>query len=484
MHPLNNYWDNHLRVAFEQSAGHDLPAMVEASLAHVAMLAKTGALSAERAAVLQTGLVRLWRRWQNGCATPAFDGSVEDPYYYFEQQLALELAMPVADLDIQLARSRNDLDAAVFRMILRRMTLGHADQLAQLIEVTLTAAQRHVDAVIIGMTHRRPAQPTTIAHVLVGLADAWTACLRDAVQTFDELNHSPLGGAAFAGTDISYDANLVAALLGFDDTYNSSYEAIAGAGHFGRVASLHARIAAQSARWARVLQEWMSLGWIMTPLGFTQGSSIMPQKVNPVVCEHLASMAGATLGDAQAVMVNIAQSWYEDSNNATTDVRQHLWRSAERLKRVLNLQHGLAQEIAVKQLPEPDVIVASGATTTAVAEALSLAEVPWRLAHDIVHDLVQANPPQQWTQNQVSARLTASGIDASLAERLLAVAKQPALILDRTQSGSPGRKPMQAAVRDASACLDTLRAEVGARRIRIDDARHQLVEIAEHMADG
>ncbi|MEU4754923.1 lyase family protein, partial [Micromonospora tulbaghiae] len=31
----------------------------------------------------------------------------------------------------------------------------------------------------------------------------------------------------------------------------------------------------------------MSWGWVVTPGEFTQGSSIMPQKRNPVVLEHL-----------------------------------------------------------------------------------------------------------------------------------------------------------------------------------------------------
>ena len=153
---LSIFWDNHLRVAFEQAAAHDLPAMVEASLAHVLVLRRTGALTPERADLLLRGLLTLWDElgpepgrtsWTPRLASPVFDGSVEDPYYFLEQQLARACGIETADLDVQLARSRNDLDAAVFRMILRRMVLDELDLLLQLVDDTAERTDATVDAV-------------------------------------------------------------------------------------------------------------------------------------------------------------------------------------------------------------------------------------------------------------------------------------------------------------------------------------------------
>ena len=326
---LSIYWDNHLRVAFEQSAPHELPAMVEASLAHVTMLRETKALPEPRADRLLRGLLTLWQRWGDAepsedwrprVASHPFDGSVEDPYYYLEQQLAAACGISTSDLDVQLARSRNDLDAGVFRMILRRGILDLAEILLQTVRDLEEVAARTADALLIGHTHRRPAQPTTIAHVLSGLAEAMLSQAEELLSVYDEMNVSPLGSAAFTGTDIAIDAQRVADLLGFSSSFTASYEAVAGAEHFMRLAGLHARVASTGARWARVLQEWMNLGWLRMPDEFTQGSSIMPQKKNPVVLEHLVSMSGAANGEANAVFTTIAAGWYEDSNNATTDV--------------------------------------------------------------------------------------------------------------------------------------------------------------------
>lgn len=476
---LSIYWDNHLRVAFEQSAGHDLPAMVEASLAHVLMLERCGTLPADRAARLLVGLRKLWDDWGGGLDSPSFDGTSEDPYYYLEHRLAEACGIERADLDVQLARSRNDLDSGVFRMILRRMVLDELDLLAQLIGDTADKTEETVDAVIIGYTHRRPAQPTTIAHVLSGLSDAWLSQAQGLLGAYDELNVSPLGGAAFAGTDLAVDADMVADLLGFDSSYTSSYEAIAGAEHLMRLAAEQARIGATAARWSRVLLEWMDKGWVATPLAFTQGSSIMPQKVNPVVCEHLVSMGGAGVADLSATFTNITQAWYEDSNNATTDVQQHLWRSADRIVRTLRLLDGLMLELAVKDLPSTDEIVASGATTTAVAEALAAKGVPWRGAHSLVGRLVRTSSPLDWDEAMVAAALAESSLAATLAATVLTAGQHPEQVLVRTQPGSPGRAPIAhatAAVRDRVAFL---RIDIDRRRHQLDTARETLLAAAD-----
>ena len=483
---LSIYWYNHLRVAFEQSAPHDLPAMVEASLAHVTMLRETKALPEPRADRLLRGLLTLWQRWGDAepsedwrprVASHPFDGSVEDPYYYLEQQLAAACGISTSDLDVQLARSRNDLDAGVFRMILRRGILDLAEILLQTVRDLEEVAARTADALLIGHTHRRPAQPTTIAHVLSGLAEAMLSQAEELLSVYDEMNVSPLGSAAFTGTDIAIDAQRVADLLGFSSSFTASYEAVAGAEHFMRLAGLHARVASTGARWARVLQEWMNLGWVRMPDEFTQGSSIMPQKKNPVVLEHLVSMYGAANGEANAVFTTIAAGWYEDSNNATTDVQKHLWSSTERIIRFVRLLDGLTLEIEPADLPSDEDIVRSGATTTAVAEALAGQSVPWRSAHDVVGTLFRQGDPTTWSADQVEEALAGAGIDddGSLRDLVLSSGRDPRRILEREQPGSPGRQAIAVALQHAEQRERSLSAQFQERRRLLTDARERLL---------
>lgn len=481
---LSVYWDNHLRDAFEEAAPEIYPPMVEASLAHVYMLAQQGILPMSRAARLEKGLLVLWERVDSGAQEYCFDGSVEDPYYFMEQQLAAACGISSSELDVQLARSRNDLDAGAFRMVLRRQVLDLADLVVRTAADAAALGRLHADKLIIGYTHRRPAQPTTIGHVLAGLSEALLSQARELNSIYDELNVSPLGAAAFAGTDIPIKAETVAGLLGFDNVFTSSYEAVAGAEHFMRIAAVQARITATGARFARVLLEWMTFGWVETPTAYTQGSSIMPQKKNPVVLEHMVSMAGASAADMAAVYANINSAWYEDSNNATTDVQKHLWRANCRAVRFVRMLNGLLGEFEVLNLPSAEAIVASGATTTAVAEALAGAGVPWRGAHDVVGRLVRAKDPTAWTASQVETALADSGLPVSraLADLALSAGQQPGRTLDRSQPGGPGLNAVSVAADATAAEAEALASTFTERRKRLAEARIQLLTVSADLA--
>src|SRR5699024_11079985 len=275
-------------------------------------------------------------------------------------------------------------------------------------------------------------------------------------------------------------------LLGFSSSFTASYEAVAGAEHFMRLAGLHARIASTGARWARVLQEWMNLGWVRMPDEFTQGSSIMPQKKNPVVLEHLVSMSGAANGETNAVFTTIAAGWYEDSNNATTDVQKHLWSSTARVIRFVRLLDGLTLEIEPAELPSGQDIVRSGATTTAVAEALATQSVPWRGAHDVVGTLFRQGDPTTWTGLQVENALIEAGIndDGPLRDLVLSSGRDPRRILEREQPGSPGRGPIAWALDFASERARALTTQFQDRRAGIDVARERLLTTATELTGG
>ncbi|WP_084469769.1 argininosuccinate lyase [Jiangella gansuensis] len=473
---LTVYQENHLRVAFEHHAATLYGPMVQASRAHVVMLAEQGLVPAERAVRLLRGLETMR---SDDPAALTYDGSVEDVYFTMEKRLAAAAGIDTSELDVQLARSRNDLDQGIFRMILRDQLAAVQDEVLATAGVLLDAADRYADVVVIGYTHRRPAQPTTVGHVLAGYAEALAGQARGYAALLDDLNVSPLGSCAFAGTDLDISSARVAELLGFDGLVVNSYEAVAGADHLMRVATVNAQALATGARFARTLMDWLSWQWVTTPPEFTQGSSIMPQKRNPVVFEHLVSMAGATAADAASVLNNVGAAWWEDSNNATTDVQARLWESNDRARRFFRLLGGVSARIEPLTPPSAAAIVATGATTTAATDALTASGVPFRGAHSLAGRLLREAEPEQWTVGMVLEAAAALGlpdVGEEAAKELIAAANDPARVLLRAQADGPGT----AAVRRQ---VETLRGSVAESAEHLAGYRSRLAAAAGRLDD-
>ncbi|MFC7759517.1 lyase family protein [Catellatospora bangladeshensis] len=415
-----------------------------------------------------------------------YDGSVEDVYYTLERRLAEACGISTGELNVQLARSRNDLDAGVFRMILREQVLAVLDALTSAGAVLLDRADAYADTVIIGYTHRRPAQPTSIGHALAGYAEALAGQAQAYLDLLHELNRSPLGSCAFAGTDLDIDSGRLAELLGFDEVIVNSYEAVAGADHLMRNGTLNAQALATGARLARTLMDWLSWEWVVTPPDFTQGSSIMPQKRNPVVLEHLVSMAGATAADAASVLNNVGAAWWEDSNNATTDVQVRLWDSNDRAQRFFSLLDGLFQQLEPLRTPTAEQIVRSGATTTAAADALARHGVPFRGGHSIVGRLVREGEPGTWTPEKVRAAADAVGVQEGVTEAAIAdlidAANRPELVLRRAQPDGPGQDAVRAQVRLLRGSFERVEARTRELRQRIRAAEATLAAVVTETA--
>src|SRR5699024_956509 len=326
-------------------------------------------------------------------------------------------------------------------------------------------------------THRRPAQPTTIGHVLAGYAEAAATQLGLYASLLREINLSPLGACAFAGTDLGISSGRLAELLGFQGMLVNSYEAVAGADHLIRVATTNAQALATGARLSRTLMDWLSDGWVVTPPEFTQGNSIMPQKRNPVVLEHLVSMAGATAADAASVLNNVGAAWWEDSNNATTDVQARLWDSNARTERFFALLSGFLAALEPYHPPNKEEIVATGATTTAAADALTRHGVPFRSAHSLAGQLFQSKAPTRWashTVRKVAAALGMEPLSEETIQDFMDAATRPSSVAARVQSDGPGTAAVRAQVSLLRQRTTAFKAEVDALAQSLLDAESLL----------
>src|SRR5574341_682796 len=106
----NVYFDTVLRPAFEDAKRFFLEDLRNIKIAHTAMLAEAGIISKSDAAALLKALRSIdldeVRQFQ-------YDGSCEDLFFYLER-LVVERCGSELGLKMRVARSRNDVDIALY----------------------------------------------------------------------------------------------------------------------------------------------------------------------------------------------------------------------------------------------------------------------------------------------------------------------------------------------------------------------------------
>jgi argininosuccinate lyase len=270
------------------------------SMAHAQMLAAQGILDARELSEIVDGLGRIGVEYAEGRFPPR---GAEDIHSAVEARLK-ELVGAAAG-KLHTARSRNDQVATDLHLYLldwgTRIGHGLRDLQKGIVEV----AGQHIDTVMPGFTHLQPAQPVTLAHHL--LAYFWML-ERDAGRLHDLLNRSaisPLGAAALAGTAFPIDRDATAEEMGFDGAYPNSLDAVSDRDFVVEFLAFAALCMAHLSRLCEELILWSTpqYGFVELSDAYATGSSIMPQKKNPDLCELIRGKSGRVFGDLQAMLV-------------------------------------------------------------------------------------------------------------------------------------------------------------------------------------
>ncbi len=399
-HPA--YAQTVLAPNFEQTKTYLVPAMLAATRAHVVMLVRQKILDCQTGQLLVRGLQLLE---SEGVRDVAYDGKYEDLFFYLEHRLG-ELSSEEAVGNMQIARSRNDLDGTMCRWVVRERILALMRAIDALRTRVLAMARDHVDTLMPGYTHTQPAQPTTLAHYLGAVA---AFLERDAARlqsAYARVNQCPLGAVAFTTTGFPIDRALVADLLGFDAPVESSYDAVGGADYQTEVAGVVQTAAGELSRFTTDLLFWATqeAGALRIGDEFVQISSIMPQKRNPVVLEHIRTQLGYLYADAQAVFTLHHNAPLGDVNDVEDPVYRPLFRMLDYAIGVYGLVEAVLASGTwdIEHLAERS---AEGFTTaTELADTLVREKnLPFRVAHRIVGQLVREALAQNLTPRDIRA---------------------------------------------------------------------------------
>ncbi len=355
-------------------ASHD----VDASIAHAHSLEDAGLLTSDEAAALAGALTDVGRLIAEG--EFPFDQADEDVHSAIERGVTDRLGDVGARLHA--GRSRNDMVVTDLRLWLLASSRRIEGLTTMLVRTLLARAREHVETVMPGTTHARPAQPVTLGHHL--LAHAW-ALLRD-LERFDQwavrTSTSPLGAGALATSTLGLDPGAAATRLGFRRSFDNSIDAVSDRDfvqEFLADASICAthlsRLAADLARWTDP-----ALGWAQLDEAYTTGSSIMPQKRNPDTAE-LARAKAARIAAGFVALTSVLQGLPLGYHRDLQEDKEPAFDAADTLELVLPALLGAVDTLRFDAATMRAAAADEGLYATDLAEALVRQSVPFREAH-------------------------------------------------------------------------------------------------------
>ena len=207
---------------------------------------------------------------------------------------------------VHTGRSRNDQSATAIRLFARNELRQTAIETLALAAALVKFGKANRALPMVGRTHLQPAMPSSVG--------VWaTAYAEELLDTFEHVLHGayafnnrcPLGSAASYGVPLPIDREMTAKLLAFDAPIHCVLAAGNSRGkNESVIVSALAQIMVTVSRLAQdlILFSMPEFGYFSVPKEFCTGSSIMPQKYNPDVCELVRSKA------AQVVALSTAAS--------------------------------------------------------------------------------------------------------------------------------------------------------------------------------
>ena len=355
------------------------------SLAHVQMLGQTGILSLEEAEQIQDGLQALLRDLEAG--ELHFDIANEDIHMNMEVLLTEKIG-PLAG-KLHTARSRNDQVATDMHLYLKEQ-LGHVlDKLANLNSVLLDLAEKHVETIMPGYTHLQHAQPISFAHHLMAYYNMFQ---RDSERFAFNLKHtdlSPLGAAALAGTTFPIDRQLSSDLLGFQQPYTNSLDAVSDRDFILEFLSNASILMMHMSRFCEEIINWCSFEYQYISLSdsFSTGSSIMPQKKNPDMAELIRGKTGRVYGHLLGLLT-VMKSLPLAYNKDLQEDKEGMFDTVETILNSLDVLAGMLSSMQVNQAKMQQSTENDFSNATELADYLAEKGLPFREAHEIVGKLV------------------------------------------------------------------------------------------------
>ena len=355
---------------------------IAGSRAHARALGRAGLLTADELQRMEDALDELQRRVDSGAFAPIEDD--EDEATALERGL-LQIAGDELGGKLRAGRSRNDQIAALIRMWLRRHSRIIAKMLLGLAATLIEQSEKAGRTVMPGRTHMQHAQPVLLAHQL--MAHVWPL-LRDVERLADwdkRIDASPYGSGALAGNTLGLEPVAVARELGFSKVTANSIDGTASRDLVAEFAFIAAMTGVDLSRLSEEIIIWNTQEFAFVRLddAYSTGSSIMPQKKNPDICELVRGKTGRFYGHLMGVltmMKGIPMAYDKDMQ----EDKEGVFDAIDNLKFALTIYAAMIDKMTVNGDHMREVLESDFSNATDMADYLAKKGLPFREAHAVV----------------------------------------------------------------------------------------------------
>ncbi|MGB0326375.1 MAG: argininosuccinate lyase [Akkermansiaceae bacterium] len=415
------------------------PHDIAGSIAHARAQLKAGLLTQEEFSSIETGL----REIEQEIAAGTFEFSIEKEDIHMNIEAALTEKIGAPGAKLHTARSRNDQVATDTRLYCR----GAIDDLSALLRglqgALLDRADKYSATILPGYTHLQRGQPITGGHHLLAYVEMLERDLTRLTDARARLNICPLGSGALAGSTINLDREAIARELGFDGVTQNSMDAISDRDYVAELLFDFSLVGAHLSRLSEDLILWASseFGFITLSDAHTTGSSLMPQKKNPDVCELTRGKTGRLYGNLTAILTAIKGLPLTYNRDLQED-KEPLFDSIDTLTLALKVN---TEMIAAMEINEEACLAAASdplLLATDLADWLVKRGVPFRSAHEIVGKAVAASV----TSGTPLDQLDLSTVDPAFTADASSIFDLQTALTARSNPGAPSIENVQARI--------------------------------------
>lgn len=356
------------------------PYYVMETIAHNLMTAKCGIVPKQIAKKILKGLLEILEKAHDG---KIIDPAIGDVHENVEKQLTDKIGDGAGWFHV--ARSRNDQTIVDQKLFTKKSLIDIFDELNSLEKTLLKKAEIYKDTIMPGFTHMRSAMPSSFGFWWQSYLDQILSINEVLKTVFEVYDYCPLGAGASYGVNWKIKPELTAKALGFSKPLNNGLSAINNRGiEDANIISQLAIIMTVLSKMMEDLIIWSlpELNYVAISEEYTTGSSIMPQKMNPDICEKIKSKSSKLIANLihDLVAMKGTPSGY---NRDSAETKIAIMASLDEAVSTISIANAMISKVVANPEAMKKGVVSSLPTKLA-DELVKKFQIPFRTAHKIV----------------------------------------------------------------------------------------------------